>query len=475
MSSTRLRTHTCGELRATDEGKKVTLCGWIDTVRSHGKISFVDLRDRYGKTQIIIVGAHELKQEYSVQINGLVQKRKAGTENKNLATGDIEILSEKIEVLNKCPQLPFELNNLDVSEDLRLQYRFLDLRTSELQKSLILRHKIIKSFRDYFDKEGFIEIETPLLGKSTPEGARDYVVPSRVNPGKFYALPQSPQLYKQLLMVGGYDRYFQIAKCLRDEDLRADRQPEFTQLDVEMSYVEEEDVYSVVEKSLKHVLKEVFNVDIKIPFQRLPYAESMQKYNSDKPDLRKNKEDSNEFAFAWITEFPMFEYSKEEKRLVAAHHPFCMPNDIKNIKKDPLKLKARTYDLVLNGTELLSGSIRIHVPEIQKEVFEVLGLSEKEMEEKFGFLLKAFSFGAPPHGGFAIGLDRLIQIMVKAPSIREVIAFPKNKDARDIMLDAPSEISEKQQKEVHISVIKEDKKKDKADKKEKASKPKKKK
>jgi len=457
-----LRTHTCGELRKSHVGKDITLCGWVDTIREHGKISFIDLRDRYGKTQIILIGKHDLKNEYVISVTGKVQERKKGTENKELPTGEVEVFSENLEILNSSEILPFEINKSGVNEEIRLQYRFLDLRNSDIQKNLYLRHKLIKSFRDFFDKEGFIEIETPLLGKSTPEGARDYVVPSRINPGKFYALPQSPQLYKQLLMVAGYDRYFQIAKCLRDEDLRADRQPEFTQIDAEMSFVNEEDIYSVVEKALKHALKDVLNIDIKIPFQRVPYADSIFKYKTDKPDLRKNKSDNDELAFTWITEFPMFEYNKEEKKIDAAHHPFCMPNDIKNIKKDPLKLKARTYDLVLNGTELLSGSVRIHIPSVQKEVFEVLGLKEKEMQEKFGFLLNAFSYGAPPHAGFAIGFDRLVQILLKAPSIREVIAFPKNKDARDIMLDAPSPLGDKQLKEVHIKLdTKEDKKKSK--------------
>src|SRR3989338_6981293 len=456
-----LRTHTCGELRKANVGKKATLCGWVDTVRSHGKISFVDLRDRYGKTQIIIIGNHELKPEYVAKISGEVQARKKGTENKDIDTGDVEVLAKDIEVLNSCPFLPFELDKKDVNEEVRLKYRFLDLRRQEIQHNLYLRHKLIKSFRDFFDKENFIEIETPLLGKSTPEVARDYLVSSRGNPGKFYALPQSPQLYKQLLMVAGYDKYFQIAKCLRDEDLRADRQPEFTQVDAEMSFVNEEDIYNVVERSLKHVLKDVFNIDLKIPFQRISYDEAMEKYNSDKPDLRKNKNDNNELAFAWVVDFPMFEYSKEEKKYVAAHHPFCMPSDIHKIKSDPLKLKARTYDLVLNGSELLSGSIRVHIPKIQKEIFEVLGLNEKEMKEKFGFLLNAFSYGAPPHGGFAIGLDRLVTILLKANSIREVIAFPKNKEAQDVMLNSPSSVSKQQLKEIHIALdLPEEKKKE---------------
>ncbi len=454
-----LRSHKIGELNEDLIGKKVKLAGWVDTIRSHGKVAFIDLRDRYGKVQCVIVTGNddfnkisEITVESCILIEGMVKSRPKGAENKDLGTGRVEIDISHLEILNKSAPLPFEVNKKDLSDEVRLKSRFLDLRSEDLQNNLYLRHKIIKAFRDYFDSQGFIEVETPLLGKSTPEGARDYIVPSRNSPGKFYALPQSPQLYKQLLMVAGFDKYFQIAKCLRDEDLRADRQPEFTQLDAEMSFVNEEDIYDVVEKSLKHVLKQVFNVDVKIPFLRIPYEESMKKYKSDKPDLRKDK-NSDELAFAWIVDFPLFEYSEEDKRYVAAHHPFCMPSDLKMLDKDPHKVKARTYDLVLNGVELLSGSIRIHRPDIQMKVFEALGINKKEAEEKFGFLLNAFSYGAPPHGGFAIGLDRLIQILVKAPSIREVIAFPKNREAKDLMLDAPAIVNEKQLKEIHIATV----------------------
>lgn len=452
-----LRTHVIGEMNQKFVGKKVTLTGWIDTIREHGKLIFIDLRDRYGKVQCVIsqknsdfAEAKKLTVESCVQIEGKVKERPKGTENKELSTGKVEIEIEKLKLLNSCRELPFDLYSKDVGEEIRLKTRFLDLRREELQRNLILRHKMIKSFRDYFDKEGFVEVETPMLGASTPEGARDYIVPARNFPGKFYALPQSPQLYKQLLMVAGMDKYFQIAKCLRDEDLRSDRQPEFTQLDVEMSFVDQEDVWSVVEGCMKHMFKDVFKKDLKIPFQRITYEEAMKKYNSDKPDLRKNKNDPEELAFEWVVDFPLFEYSKEEKKYVAAHHPFCMPSDLKIFEKEPLKVKGKTYDLVLNGTELLSGSIRIHIPELQRKVFNLLGLSKEEQERKFGFFLNAFSYGAPPHGGFAIGLDRLVQILLKAPSIREVIAFPKNKDAKDIMLDAPSDVSEKQLREVHI-------------------------
>ncbi len=453
-----LRTHNIGEINEHLIGKKVRLCGWVDVTREHGKVIFLDLRDRYGKVQSVIIQKNpdfetvkKLPKESCIAIEGTVNARPKGSENPNLSTGKVEVFIDKIEIFNSCPELPFQLDEKGVNEDVRLKYRFLDLRRQDLQKNLLFRHKLIKAFRDYFDKKDFIEIETPLLGKSTPEGARDYVVPSRVNLGKFYALPQSPQLYKQLLMMSGYDKYFQIAKCLRDEDLRADRQPEFTQLDVEMSFVDLEDIYSIVEGCLKHAFKEVLNIDLKTPFKRIPYDEAMKKYKSDKPDLR--NETNEKYAFCWIVNFPMFEYNKEEGKYDAAHHPFCMPDDItNNMEKNPLQIRAKTYDLVLNGTELLSGSIRIHNPEIQARVFKIIGINEKDAEKKFGFLLKALSYGAPVHGGFAIGLDRLIQILTNAESIREVIAFPKNQSAQDTMLDCPADLNERQLKEAHIKL-----------------------
>ena len=451
------RSYNLGEINEKLIGKKVRLCGWVDTIREHGKVIFLDLRDRYGKVQSVIIAknpdfetAKKLPKEGCIAIEGTVNARPKGSENPDLSSGKVEVFIDKVEVFNLCPELPFQLDEEKVNEEVRLKYRYLDLRRGELQKNILFRHKFIKAIRDYFDKQGFIEVETPLLGKSTPEGARDYVVPSRINPGRFYALPQSPQLYKQLLMVSGYDKYFQIAKCLRDEDLRSDRQPEFTQLDCEMSFVNEEDVYKVVEESMRHVFKEVLKIELKTPFKRIPWDEAMKKYNSDKPDLR--KETGEKYAFEWIVDFPMFEYSKEEKKLVAAHHPFCMPKNPHDFEKDPLKSKATTYDLVLNGVELLSGSIRIHNSEIQSKVFKILGISKEDAEKKFGFLLKALSYGAPPHGGFAIGLDRLIQILCEAESIREIIAFPKNQSAQDLMLDCPSEVSETQLKEAHIKL-----------------------
>ncbi len=442
------------------KGEKVLIKGWVDVIREHGKLIFLDIRDVSERVQCVVVAknkevfeiAKSLSKEYCVAITGEVGERPKGTENKESSIGNLELKIENIEVLNSCPALPFDLDNKETNEDTRLKYRYLDLRRSEMQKNLILRGKIIQKMREYLYDNGFTEFETPLLAKSTPEGARDYIVPSRTQAGKFFALPQSPQLFKQLLMVGGMEKYFQIAKCLRDEDLRSDRQPEFTQLDAEMSFVNEEDVYSIVEGLLKYVFKEVFDKDLKIPFKRVSYDEAMKKYNSDKPDLRKNKDDKDELAFAWIVDFPLLEYDKDEKRYNAAHHPFCMPKSFEDLKKNPDKVKAKTFDLVLNGVELLSGSIRIHRQDIQEKVFELLKISKEEQKEKFGFLLDALSFGAPPHGGFAIGLDRLIQILVKAESIREVIAFPKNKEARDLMLDAPSEVDESQLKDVHIKL-----------------------
>ncbi|MEM4625206.1 MAG: aspartate--tRNA ligase [Candidatus Pacearchaeota archaeon] len=450
-----LRTHNLSEIDEKLIGKRVKIAGWIDVIREHGKMIFIDLRDRYSKVQAVIFSnnnqfkeAKNLSREYCIGIDGIVNLRPKGTENPKISSGKVEVLIENFEIYNSCLELPFQLDEEKVSEEVRLKYRFLDLRRESLKNNLIFRHRFVKTVRDFFDKNGFIEIETPMLGKSTPEGARDYIVPSRVNPGKFYALPQSPQLYKQLLMVSGFDRYFQIAKCLRDEDLRADRQPEFTQIDVEMSFVEEGDIYSVVEDLMKYCFKEVMNIDIKTPFRRISYDEAIKRYKSDKPDLR--KETGEQFSFVWIVDFPMFEYNSEERKYDAAHHPFCMPSNVKDLEKDPLKIKAKTYDLVLNGSEILSGSIRIHNPDIQLRVFKILGISEEEARKKFGFMLNAFSYGAPPHGGFAIGLDRLILILTNSESIREVIAFPKNQSAVDPMLEAPSELSEKQLKEVHI-------------------------
>jgi aspartyl-tRNA synthetase len=450
-----LRTNNCGELSKKNVGKKVKLSGWIDTLRQHGKIGFVDLRDRYGKTQLVFLkdtsdSLKNLSVESCVLVEGEVKERKKGTENKELSTGDIEVVVSKIEIYNKSGVLPFEIGDSKVSEDLRLKYRYLDLRSEGLQKKMILKHELYQAIRNFMDKQGFLNLETPILGKSTPEGARDYIVPSRVKKGKFYALPQSPQLFKQLFMVAGFDRYYQIVKCFRDEDLRADRQPEFTQLDIEMSFIEEEDIISEMEKLMKYVFKEVLDVDLKIPFPRIGYEDSMKKYGKDNPDIRTEKQKkSGDFGFTWVVDFPSFEFDSEEKRYVSVHHPFTMP---KGDFSKPEKMKSKAYDLVLNGSEIGGGSIRIHDLETQSKVFEVLGIDKKEAKDKFGFLLEALSFGAPPHGGIAFGLDRLAAIMSESESIRDVIPFPKNKSAEDLMLKAPSEVAKKQLDEVGLKI-----------------------
>ena len=457
-----LRTHNLGEVNEKLAGKKVVLAGWIDTIRLHGNVAFIDLRDRYGKVQCVISKkgsedfgkAKKLTTESCIQIKGEVKLRPKGTENKDLASGKVELPIGELEIFSLAPVLPFELNGKEINEDLRLKYRYLDLRNNIMQKNIILRSDVLKSVREFFSDEGFVEMETPILAKSTPEGARDYVVPSRNFSGKFYALPQSPQLFKQLSQVAGFDKYIQIARCFRDEDLRSDRQPEFTQIDVEMSFIESEDIIDVIERMLKKVFKENLNVNIKTPFPRLSYDEAMKKYKTDRPDLRKNKDDPKELAFCWVVDFPLFEYSEEDKRYKSMHHPFTMPSSGKNKLDFNEKSKSLAYDVVLNGVEIGGGSIRIHDKEIQEKIFELLKISKKESNDKFSFLLNALSYGAPPHGGIAVGFDRLVQIMSGADSIREVIAFPKNKDARDVMLDAPSEIASKQLKELGISVSK---------------------
>ncbi len=446
-----LRSHTCGELNKKDVEKSVTLCGFVDSYRKHGKIGFLNLRDRYGITQLFLDKNvnKPLSRESVVLVKGKVKSRPRKEVNKKMKTGDIEVAVSQLEILNDVKELPFELDeDIESTEETRLKYRYLDLRKERMQKNLIMRYKLIKGMRDFLDKENFVEIETPILAKSTPEGARDYLVPSRIHKGKFYALPQSPQLFKQLLMIAGFDKYFQIARCLRDEDLRADRQPEFTQMDLEMSFVEEEDVFSIIERMLKEVWKKVLNKDLKIPFQRMTYDQAMKKYKSDKPDLRKNK---NEHKFLWVTDFPLLEYCETQKRYVAAHHPFTgvTKKDLQLLDKDPKKAKSRAYDLVFNGYEIASGSIRIHDRELQRKIFKALKISDKEARDRFGFFLDALEY-AVPHGGIAIGLDRVIAIIAKENSIREVIAFPKNKEAKDLMLDSPSEVSKVQLKELGL-------------------------
>jgi len=459
-----LRTHTCGQLNANDIDKEVTLCGWVDTRRDHGKLIFIDIRDRYGLTQIVFIPkdsgdaykeAQELRNEFVIRVRGKVSKRPEGTINPKLATGEIEIIVKHLEVLNPSLTPPFEIqDNLNITEEMRFKYRYLDLRRKKIFNNFTLRHNLYKIIRTFLDKEGFIESETPILTKSTPEGARDYLVPSRLNAGEFYALPQSPQLFKQILMVSGIDKYYQIAKCFRDEDLRADRQPEFTQLDLEMSFTDEESIFDLMERLMQLIFKEIKGIDLKIPFLHMTFAEAKNKYTSDKPDLRKDL--NNEFAFVWIKDFPLFKYNIEEKRWESEHHPFTAPRheDLDILEKTPDEVKARSYDLVLNGMEIGSGSIRIHDTNLQEKIFKIIGINKSEAHKRFGFLLEAFQFGAPPHGGIAIGLDRLLAILAAEESIREVIAFPKTQKAFCPLTGAPSEVDQRQLNELGIGIKK---------------------
>lgn len=586
------RTHNCGELREKNIGENVVLNGWVDTRRDLGGVIFIELRDRYGITQVVFEPsfnsiAHEaakhLRNEFVISIEGIVRKRPGGTENPSLQTGNIDVMVNNLVILNEAITPPFPLKDeIDTHEDLRLKYRYLDLRRPKLQKNILLRHKMYQITRKYFDENNFVEVETPVLMKSTPEGARDFLVPSRLHKGKFYALPQSPQTYKQILMVAGFDRYFQIVKCFRDEDLRADRQPEFTQIDVEMSFVDQEDIFEIVEGLMKIFFKEIWNKYLHLPLPRLPFDEAMEKYGSDKPDLRFDlemktlnsvfnnsefrvfkeavdsggivtgllapgcgdytrnqldvltdfvkglgskgliwirvkenegktelesptmkffseaekqqvieilgakpgdllfilsgeriktlsimghlrlemanrlnliKEDS-EPKLLWVTDFPLFEWDIETKRYYAMHHPFTSPRieDIPLMTTDPAKVKARAYDLVLNGNEIAGGSIRIYNSDLQAKMFQVLGISEEEAKLKFGFLMNAFKYGAPPHGGIAFGFDRMAMIFAGEHSIRDVIAFPKTASAMSLMDDSPSTVDEMQLRELHIKV-----------------------
>lgn len=460
-----LRTHTCGELTVKEVAKEVTLCGWVATRRDHGKLIFIDLRDRYGLTQVVFVPqecpvdmykkAEQLRNEFVIKIKGLVNRRPAGTINPKLSTGEVEILAKELEILNSSVSLPFEIEEgLQVNEDIRLKHRYLDLRRKNVFGNFILRHKLYANVRNFLNQQDFIESETPILTKSTPEGARDYLVPSRINPGSFYALPQSPQLFKQILMVSGIEKYYQIAKCFRDEDLRADRQPEFTQLDLEMSFVNEEDIFSLTEKLMQSAFKEIKRADIRIPFPRMKFSEAQGKYGTDKPDLK--KESGREFAFVWIVDFPLFKYNAEEKRWESEHHPFTAPHqeDLEFLDKAPDKVRARSYDLVLNGMEIGSGSIRIHHQQLQEKIFKIIGINKEEAYKRFGFLLEAFQFGAPPHGGIAFGLDRLLAILAGETSIREVITFPKTAAGFCPLTAAPSSVDEKQLKELNLTITK---------------------
>ena len=585
----------CGRVTEKDCGKELTLAGWVNTRRDHGGLIFIDLRDRSGIVQVVMSPqygedafhkAEDVRSEYVLAIRGIVRERSPETVNPKMQTGKIEVVVSEMRVLNKAKTPPFYVEDgIDVDETVRLKHRYIDLRRPEMQRNLIMRHKIVHEMRQFLDAHDFLEVETPILTKSTPEGARDYLVPSRVNPGKFYALPQSPQLFKQLLMVSGLEKYFQIARCFRDEDLRADRQPEFTQLDIELSFEDQDFILDLMEHMMQRIFKNVLNVDIQIPFKRITWDDAMNLYGSDKPDLRfdmhfydisdllrdtgfkvfrnvldnggivkaitvkgdaaiprreldglvdyvgnygakglawigLNKDgslkcqitkflgedkireigkfceaengdliliiadkpkvvaqalgelrlemarrmnliDENEFCFRWVTDFPMFEYSEEDKRWVAEHHPFTAPRDedVQYLLTDPSKVYAKAYDMVLNGVEAGGGSLRIYQEELQEKVFKAIGITHEEAQEKFGFLLDAFRYGAPPHAGIALGLDRLVMLMLRLGSIRDVIAFPKTQSAIDQMTQAPSEVVDMQLKELHIRVdVKKEKK-----------------
>ncbi len=450
-------------------GKEVIVAGWVDVRRDQGKMVFFDMRDMTGRVQCValpsrteaIEKAKEIRPEWVLKLTGIVNKRPEKNIKVGVLNGEVELEVTGIEILNKAETAPFQINenSIGINEDIRMKYRYLDLRTERMQKNIRMRDKIISFFRKYMHDNDFVEIETPILMKGTPEGSREYVVPSRLFNGQFYVLPQSPQQFKQLCMVAGFEKYFQIARCMRDEDTRGDRQPEFTQLDFEMSFVTQEEVLEYTEAMFIELVKNIYPEKkfTQIPFPRISYAESIKKHGSDKPDMREDKNNENELAFVWVVDFPMFE-KKDDGELQAVHHPFCSIKEEDKEKfmkgEDLFSIRANAYDLVLNGYELSSGSIRIHERDMQKQVFKLLNISEEEQQKKFGHMLEAFRFGTPPHGGFAPGIDRICMILENEPNIREVIAFAKTGEGRDLMMAAPSEISEKQMRELGIELRK---------------------
>jgi aspartyl-tRNA synthetase len=457
------RTHSCGALRPDDVGQQVTLMGWVRSRRNHGQLIFLDLWDREGVTQIVAdpqtstaahAAAAELRDESVIAVQGTVKDRPPHTANQALTTGQIEVAAHRIEVLNPAASLPYPMEDTpSVDESIRLRHRYLDLRRAPMQRALRLRHRLIRGLRDALDVRDFLEVETPLLTRSTPEGARDYLVPSRIHAGQFYALPQSPQQMKQLLMVAGVDRYYQVARCFRDEDLRADRQPEFTQLDLEMSFVDQEDVLALVEALVVEAIGDAApDKRLVMPFPRLTYDETIAQYGTDKPDLRPDPDDPDALAFAWITDFPLFKWDIEAQRWAAEHHPFTSPRpeDLPLLETDPGTVRASCYDLVCNGWELGSGSIRIHRRALQERVLDLLGYTPAAAEASFGHLLEAFDYGAPPHGGIALGIDRLVAILAGCDTIRDVIAFPKTRQAIDPTMRAPAPVAPDQLDTIHI-------------------------